>query len=122
MFKVRPGMGSTRRLGSSFGEIEIGLVSRFKVDLPGEGGLDLPSKELEEHASRISLEHPLGAGRSAQVLFNQAKDALDIVDIADEQTVKVPIIDSPDDDLPLAVGQFSKGTAEKAGAGGTAVE
>jgi len=65
---------------------------------------------------------PLGVERPAEGLFNEAQDSLDIVDIADEQPVEVPIIDSADDDLPLAFGQFARGATEKAGTGGTAVE
>jgi len=115
-------MESTRRLSPSFREIEVGLTSRFGVDLRGERGLDLPSKELEDHASRIRLEHPLGVERPPCGLFSQAKDALQVVDIAHEGTVQIPIVNCLEDDLPVPLGQFPKGATEKAGTGGTAVE
>jgi hypothetical protein len=65
---------------------------------------------------------PLGVERPAEELFYQANDAPDIVDVAEEGTVEIPIIDSADHDLPLAFREFAKGATEKARAGGTAVE
>jgi len=65
---------------------------------------------------------PLGVERPAEGLFNEAKDSLDIVDIAEEGTVEVPIVENPDDDLLLPLGEYPKGATEKAGTGRTAVE
>jgi hypothetical protein len=111
--KMRHGKGSTRPLSPAI---------PLPIALSRERGVRPPPQELEEHASRLRRELPLGVERPPRGLFSEAKDAFKVVDIADERTVQVPIVNCFEDELPLPLGQFSKGATEKAGTGGTAVE